>query len=199
LIWILKKTKSKDRSLRQLLRGWDVSRVSRHLSPLTNLSIMLSNLSSSVESVVSETPDSSYVFSEQVGHLLRKAYQRHMAIFQQNVGDSQLTAVQFVTLCAVRDHGPSSLTELVKATAVDQATIRGIVERLKARELITLEPDPEDRRKVIVGLSADGDRLVQQTVPCAARISELTMSNLNPAEQVAVLFLLRKMIDDPQD
>ncbi|MCK8663413.1 MarR family winged helix-turn-helix transcriptional regulator [Pseudomonas azerbaijanoccidens] len=160
---------------------------------------MLSNLSSSFESVVSETPDSSYVFSEQVGHLLRKAYQRHMAIFQQNVGDSQLTAVQFVTLCAVRDHGPSSLTELVKATAVDQATIRGIVERLKARELITLEPDPEDRRKVIVGLSADGDRLVQQTVPCAARISELTMSNLNPAEQVAVLFLLRKMIDDPQD
>nr|WP_225933873.1 MarR family winged helix-turn-helix transcriptional regulator [Pseudomonas azerbaijanoccidentalis] len=131
--------------------------------------------------------------------MLRKAYQRHMAIFQQNVGDSQLTAVQFVTLCAVRDHGPSSLTELVKATAVDQATIRGIVERLKARELITLEPDPEDRRKVIVGLSADGDRLVQQTVPCAARISELTMSNLNPAEQVAVLFLLRKMIDDPQD
>ncbi|MBV4519032.1 MarR family winged helix-turn-helix transcriptional regulator [Pseudomonas sp. SWRI74] len=160
---------------------------------------MLFNLSSSFESVVSETPDSSYVFSEQVGHLLRKAYQRHMAIFQQNVGDSQLTAVQFVTLCAVRDHGPSSLTELVKATAVDQATIRGIVERLKARELITLEPDPEDRRKVIVGLSADGDRLVQQTVPCAARISELTMSNLNPAEQVAVLFLLRKMIDDPQD
>jgi DNA-binding MarR family transcriptional regulator len=136
------------------------------------------------------------VFSEQVGHLLRKAYQRHMAIFQQNVGDSQLTAVQFVTLCAVRDHGPSSLTELVKATAVDQATIRGIVERLRARELITLEPDPEDRRKVIVGLSEAGSRLVQQTVPCAAKISELTMSNLNPAEQVAVLFLLRKMIDD---
>jgi DNA-binding MarR family transcriptional regulator len=122
-----------------------------------------------------------------------------MAIFQQNVGDSQLTAVQFVTLCAIRDHGPSSLTELVKATAADQATIRGIVERLKARDLITLEPDPQDRRKVVVGLSADGDRLVQQTVPCAARISELTMSNLNPAEQVAVLFLLRKMIDDPQD
>jgi hypothetical protein len=74
----------------------------------------------------------SYTFSEQVGHLLRKAYQRHLAIFQQNVGDSQLTAVQFVTLCALRDHGPSSQTELVKATAVDQATIRGIVDRLKA-------------------------------------------------------------------
>ena len=169
------------------------------LSPPANLSIMPSHYTSSFESAVPETPDSSYVFSEQVGHLLRKAYQRHMAIFQQNVGDSQLTAVQFVTLCAVRDHGPSSLTELVKATAVDQATIRGIVERLKARELITLEPDPQDRRKVIVGLSEAGDRLVQQTVPCAGKITELTLSNLNPAERVAVLFLLRKMIDDPQD
>lgn len=144
------------------------------------------------------TPDiqNNYTFSEQVGHLLRKAYQRHMAIFQQNVGDSQLTAVQFVTLCAVRDHGPSSLTELVKATAVDQATIRGIVERLKARDLITLEPDPADRRKVIVGLSGSGRQLVQETVPHAAQITELTMSNLNPAERVAVLFLLRKMIGD---
>ncbi|WP_349970998.1 MarR family winged helix-turn-helix transcriptional regulator [Pseudomonas caspiana] len=147
------------------------------------------------------TPDTQkdYTFSEQVGHLLRKAYQRHMAIFQQNVGDSQLTAVQFVTLCAVRDRGPSSLTELVKATAVDQATIRGIVERLKARDLITLQPDPEDRRKVIVGLSDSGRQLVQETVPHAAQITELTMSNLNPAERVAVLFLLRKMIGDGDD
>jgi DNA-binding MarR family transcriptional regulator len=144
---------------------------------------------------VSDTTDP-YTFSEQVGHLLRKAYQRHLAIFQQNVGDSQLTSMQFVTLCAVRDGGPSSLTELVKATTVDQATIRGIVERLKARDLITLEPDPQDRRKVIVGLSESGRQRVQETVPHAAQISELTMSNLNPAERVAVLFLLRKMIED---
>jgi DNA-binding MarR family transcriptional regulator len=153
---------------------------------------------------VADTPDKTlspdpYAFSEQVGHLLRKAYQRHMAIFQQNVGDSQLTAVQFVTLCAVRDRGPSSLTELVKATAVDQATIRGIVERLKARDLITLEPDPEDRRKVIISLSDAGRQRIEETVPNAARISELTMSKLNPAERVAILFLLRKLIEDGEE
>lgn len=142
---------------------------------------------------------SNYTYTEQVGHLLRKAYQRHMAIFQQNVGESQLTAVQFITLCAVRDHGPSSLSELVKMTAVDQATIRGIVERLKARELIELGHDAQDKRKVIVSLSAAGRQAVEQTVPCAEAISELTLSNLNAGERVAMMFLLRKMIDDPQD
>lgn len=104
-----------------------------------------------------------YHFTEQVGHLLRKVYQRHLAIFQQNVGDSQLTAVQFITLCAVRDMGPSSLTELVQVTAVDQATIRGIVERLKARDLITVTPDPVDRRKVVVGLTDAGAVLLTET------------------------------------
>jgi DNA-binding MarR family transcriptional regulator len=85
---------------------------------------------------------------------------------------------------------------LVKATAVDQATIRGIVDRLKARDLISLEPDPQDRRKVICSLTDGGLRLVQETVPRAAQISELTLSKLNPAERVAVLFLLRKLIDE---
>jgi hypothetical protein len=39
-------------------------------------------------------------------------------------------------------------------------------------------------------------QLVQETVPRAAQISELTLSRLNPAERVAVLFLLRKLIDE---
>lgn len=144
------------------------------------------------------SPDTAapYDFSEQVGHLLRKAYQRHMAIFQQNIGNSQLTAVQFITLCAVRDHGPSSLSELIKATAVDQATIRGIVERLQARDLVTLKPAVQDKRKVIVSLTESGEQLVHETAPHALQVSELTMSRLNPAERVALLYVLRKMVDD---
>lgn len=138
-----------------------------------------------------------YDFTDQVGHLLRKVYQRHVAIFQQNVGDSQLTAVQFITLCAIRDMGPSAQTELVRMTAVDQATIRGVVDRLKARDLVSLSPDPHDKRKVIVTLSAAGEALVNQTVPGAQRVSELTYGALNPAERVALNFLLNKMLDDP--
>lgn len=37
---------------------------------------------------------SSYHVTEQVGHLLRKAYQRHHSIFQANSSDPDLTSVQ---------------------------------------------------------------------------------------------------------
>ncbi len=137
-----------------------------------------------------------YVFSDQVGYLLRRANQRHLAIFQANVGDPQLTAVQFSTLCALKDNGPQSQAELVKVTSVDQGTIRGIIERLKARGLIAFSKDGADARKVIVYITAAGLHLLEQIVPRAREITELTMKRLNPAERMALLHTLRLLAED---
>ena len=136
-----------------------------------------------------------YDFSQQVGYLLRRAYQRHLAIFQANASDDQLTSVQFATLCALRDHGAQSQSELVKATSIDQATIRGIVERLKDRNLISLSRDHEDGRKVIIALTNDGEELLDRMIPHARTITERTMGHLNPAERLALIHTLRLMIE----
>lgn len=143
--------------------------------------------------------DDGYAFTEQVGHLLRRAYQRHVAIFQQTIPDSQLTAAQFVVMCAVREQGSCSLSEIARATAIDQATVRGIIERLKARELIVVSHDATDRRKVVVLVTPAGLALIDETVPFARDITEQTFGDLNPAERVALLFLLRKMSDNGSD
>ncbi|WP_221794238.1 MarR family winged helix-turn-helix transcriptional regulator [Oceanobacter mangrovi] len=140
-----------------------------------------------------------YEFSEQVGHLLRKAYQRHMAIFQQYSCEDSLTAPQFVALCTIQEMGVCSITDIVKATAVDQATMRGVVERLKSKGWIHQESDSQDRRKVVIRLTESGEELVRRMVPCAVTITEKTMGNLNPAEQVALVYLLQKMNEQPAD
>ncbi|MDP9155670.1 MAG: MarR family winged helix-turn-helix transcriptional regulator [Pseudomonadota bacterium] len=141
----------------------------------------------------SQPPSPQYEVSEQIGHLLRKAYQRHLFIFGRSIDDPQLTAVQSAVLSASRKLGPSSMSDLGKATAIDAATVRGIIERLRARDLIELRTNRDDRRKVIVQLTQAGEELVEGVTPVARRISELTMSDLNDAERVAVLYLLRKL------
>jgi MarR family transcriptional regulator, lower aerobic nicotinate degradation pathway regulator len=83
---------------------------------------------------ISQNPLGRYEVSEQIGHLLRKAYQRHLIIFGQSIGDPQLTAVQFAVLSASRKLGPSSMSDLGKAIAIDAATVRGVFERSRARE-----------------------------------------------------------------
>lgn len=145
--------------------------------------------------VRSAKDERAYTFSDQVGYLLRRAYQRHLAIFQAKACDPQLTSVQFATLCALRDGGPQSQGELVKATGVDQATIRGIVDRLKARRLIALSKDPDDARKVINTLTAEGSHLLDRMIPCAEEITELTFGSLNPGERTALLFTLQRMLE----
>ncbi|WP_039974512.1 MarR family winged helix-turn-helix transcriptional regulator [Rhizobium sp. AP16] len=147
-----------------------------------------------------DRPDTNdYDVTQQVGHLLRRVYQRHLSIFQDNASDPNLTSVQFVTLCALRDHGPSSQTELVKATAVDQGTIRGIIERLSARGLITTSGDEQDGRKIIMSLTLAAEHLLDEMIPAARVISELTMADLNPAERVALLYLLRRILNYHDD
>ena len=140
-----------------------------------------------------------YEFSEQVGHLLRRAYQRHTALFQKSIPDSKLTVGQFVVLCALRDHHRSSIIDLVKLTVIDQSTIRGVVDRLKSRDLIRLETDPDDRRKVIASLNPAGKRIVEEMEPFARTITEETFGPLNEAERVALLYLLKKMIESDSE
>jgi DNA-binding MarR family transcriptional regulator len=140
-------------------------------------------------------PNDDYDFHDQIGHLLRRAYQRHVAIFQEAIPDSQLTAAQFVALSAVKESRGCSLNDIVKTTAIDQATIRGVVDRLKARALVQVVPDPTDGRKLVVNATPQGEKLIDATVPFATQVTERTYGKLNPGERVALQYLLRKMLE----
>lgn len=134
-----------------------------------------------------------YVVDQQVGYLLRKAYQRHLAIFQQNIGCSQLTSVQFTVLYTVNFLEGCSQKELVEKTAIDQATIRGIVDRLIKRELLIQSQDTIDKRKVKIHITDLGIELLQDATDKAQLISEKTLDVLNPAEQLALIHVLKKL------
>ena len=134
-----------------------------------------------------------YRFTEQIGHLLRRAYQRHMAIFKETVPDSQLTASQFVVLCSIRDLGGGEVADVVAATAIDEPSVRGIIERLKWRNLVAVSHEPGDARHMAVSLTPEGTELVEQTVPFALEISELTFGEGDRTERSTLLALLRRI------
>ena len=137
-----------------------------------------------------EMDGANYDVTRQIGFLIRKAIQRHLAIFSDVIAPLGLTPAQFTTLCTLRDNGACSQAELVRATAVDQATIRGVVERLEGRGLIRLQKSSDDGRKVMMSLTAAGTGMLEAAIPYARRITEETLKNLNPAERFALEFLL---------
>ena len=134
-----------------------------------------------------------YRLEEQVGHLLRRANQRHAAIFFEGLNDQQLTPMQFAVLVKIGDEKEVSQNRLGRLAAMDPATVQGVVRRLSQRDLIDARPDPEDRRRSLWRLSAAGEELINAVIPAAEAITAKTLEPLTSAERKTFLNLLRKL------
>ncbi len=134
-----------------------------------------------------------YVLEDQVGHLLRRAHQRHTSIFQEHLGDSQLTPLQFAALVKLDDIGAVSQNRLGRLTAMDAATMQGVIRRLFARRLIERLPDPTDRRRILLRLSPSGSRLLIGCIANGVTVTDRTLGPLSPSERSALLDLLRRI------
>ena len=134
-----------------------------------------------------------YNLEDQVGHLMRRANQRHAAIFFEGLNDQQLTAMQFAVLVKISDEEEVSQNRLGRLAEMDPATVQGVVRRLKERALIDARPDPDDRRRSLWRLSKAGKSLVIAAIPIAKQITERTLGPLSKSERNTFLALLRKL------
>lgn len=134
-----------------------------------------------------------YIYSDQVGHLIRKAHQQASAIFQRHSVEPQLTSVQFSMLFAIATHGALPQSKLGSLAAIDTSTLTGVVDRLRERDLIVLSSAAGDRRKNIVDLTAKGRDVVRRMAKVGSVITETTLAELTPVERVALVELLHKL------
>jgi DNA-binding MarR family transcriptional regulator len=141
--------------------------------------------------LVEPDADESYRLQEQVGFILRRASQRHIAIFARHIGD--LTPPQFAALAKLAEIGEASQNQLGALVAMDAATIKGVIDRLKVRGLVVLSEHKEDRRRLVVSLSGDGRALIEKLLPLAERITVETLAPLNARETATFLKLLAKL------
>ncbi len=133
-----------------------------------------------------------YILDDQVGFILRQASQRHTAIFAARMAHG-LTPRQFAALAKLAEVGATSQNRLGRLVAMDVATVKGVVDRLRKRGLIAAVPDAQDRRRVILDLTDEGARVIAEAVEAGRAITEATLAPLTPEERKVVLALLRKM------
>ena len=133
-----------------------------------------------------------YYLDDQVGYLLRLVSQRHALIFQANTVDG-LTPTQFSALVRISEVGSCSQNHLGRMAAMDVATIKGVVDRLRQKGLVTVTPDQTDRRRAVIALSDEGTALVEKMKAAGHRITAETLAPLSAAEQRNLLKILRKM------
>jgi DNA-binding MarR family transcriptional regulator len=133
-----------------------------------------------------------YILDEQVGFILRQVSQRHSAIFADRIGDD-LTPTQWAVLAKLLEKGSCSQNLLGRLTAMDAATIKGVVDRLAKRGFTATRPDPKDGRRLMVALTEEGHQTAQRAQAHAIDITEETLAPLTPEERASLLELLKKL------
>jgi MarR family transcriptional regulator, lower aerobic nicotinate degradation pathway regulator len=144
---------------------------------------------------MSSDPDAlaDFVVEEHVGFLLRRAHQRHVALFTARTAHVELTPTQFTALLKTVQLGRITQNLLGRHAAMDPATIQGVVQRLIARGLVQRSRDPMDRRTAVLEPTDAGVALIASVVACARQAHDAALAPLSPEERAQVLALLRKL------
>jgi DNA-binding MarR family transcriptional regulator len=135
---------------------------------------------------------SDYRLEDQIGFILRLVSQRHSGIFSEGISDD-LTPTRFAALAKLFEMGPMSQNELGRRTAMDGATIKGVVDRLRTRDLVATRPDPGDARRHLVELTDNGRDVANRALARAFGITEKTLEPLGPKERKTLLELLYRL------
>ncbi len=136
-------------------------------------------------------PPDPYQLDRQVGFLLRRATQRHLAIFAAAIPG--LTPTQFAALAQLTATGPTSQNALGRATAMDAATIKGVIDRLRRKGYVASEASEGDRRRVLVSVTPEGRAAFAAILPAARSVTAETLAPLSDSDRQAIVALLAQI------
>ncbi len=95
--------------------------------------------------------------------------------------------------------GPLRMATIAERLAVVPRTVTDLIDGVEAAGLAARQPDPEDRRSTLVGLTPDGRRLVERLEVARRASAERALGRLDPAERAVLRRLLRRLADEPAD
>jgi DNA-binding MarR family transcriptional regulator len=108
-----------------------------------------------------------------------------------------LESWEFDVLSALRRQGPPyqlSPGALLRATLVTSGTMTNRIDRLAAAGLVRRHPDPQDKRGVLVVLTAEGRDRVDAALTDLLGSEEALLAGLGPGERQALAGLLRVLL-----
>lgn len=114
--------------------------------------------------------------------------------------EDSVTLTQFRTLVVLQAHGPTRLNRLADRLQVNSSTALRTIDRMIANGLADRRENPEDRREVLIDLTARGRELVDDVTERRRQaIAEIVkvMSPTHRRQMVDALLAFARAADEP--
>jgi MarR family transcriptional regulator, temperature-dependent positive regulator of motility len=123
-------------------------------------------------------PDS---LSKFTGSLVRRAQQRHLAVWQSEVS-TEITSVQYAALEILHRTPGVNQRQLGDELDVDRSTIADLVARMVRNELIARSDDPVDKRSYVLSLTPAGKKQLLTLRPRVEEVERILTAKLTASE-----------------
>lgn len=128
-------------------------------------------------------------------HLLSRAARAAQGMADEGLGDISLTSAQAGALFTIPADGGASVNAISETLGLAQSATSVLVQRLEQAGLIERQIDPNDRRAVLLTLTARGRTLRAKAAERAQRMNTAATRGFNADEQAIVVRWLQHMID----
>lgn len=139
-------------------------------------------------------PARSFDLTGAPGHLIRRAQQRHQALWAQLVG-GELTSVQFAVLSLLEREPEIDQRTLGERLSIDTSTLADVCRRLADRRLLARERSSDDSRRYVLRVTTEGSDLLDVVTPAVERVGAALMDGLSERERTTLLALLRRTLE----
>jgi MarR family transcriptional regulator, organic hydroperoxide resistance regulator len=110
------------------------------------------------------------------------------------LGDYDLSWVAFTVLWVLWIWGEQETGHVAAEAGVSKGTLTGVIKTLQGRKLLRRIPHLDDRRRVSIGLTKAGERLIEQVFPEFNQHESIAVKALTTSEQRELARLLRLVL-----
>ncbi|MFE6758969.1 MarR family winged helix-turn-helix transcriptional regulator [Streptomyces sp. NPDC057684] len=141
---------------------------------------------------VPRTPDR---LRRRASRLLSQLTVRSDRLINDGLAQADARKWHYAVLASLQDFGPGSQAALSGRTGIHRSDMVGVLNELAGRDLVERAPDPDDQRRNIITISAEGRRHLCHLDKVLDALHDELLAPLNPAERDQFVELLNRLLD----
>ncbi|WP_323101487.1 MarR family transcriptional regulator [Intrasporangium sp. YIM S08009] len=135
------------------------------------------------------SPPDDLRLEQQICYAMHTTVRAFDAVYRALLAEHGLSYPQYIALMALGEHGRVTVGDLGRLMRLDSGTLSPLLKRMQAAGLVVRERDPEDERRVVVGLTTTGRERLDALTGLPTTIAE--RSGLTHAEMLELHRVLR--------
>ncbi|MFI1159093.1 MarR family winged helix-turn-helix transcriptional regulator [Streptomyces sioyaensis] len=139
-----------------------------------------------------KTPDR---LRRRASRLLSQLTARSDRLINEGLAQVDARKWHYAVLASLQEYGPGSQATLSRRTGIYRSDMVGVLNELAERGLVERVPDPDDRRRNIITISARGRRRLPRLDKVLDDLHDELLAPLSAAERDQLVQLLTRLLD----